>query len=341
MLRRKLLAILGSLVLLLLAVAVTAVFLLQGLLADLRHVRSEALSAVDEVSRLSGQVAIVQIQLYRLQLGDERHLDELLAAVESSEQVVANLGTRYMVQEGKCAGYFADLKKRLPEFSREVASLATAQDPGLARAYNEASLSTAVAMNQDILRISEEVRGHAEIEQAELVDRFRWIVLGLSLAFLLLINTSILLLIRAAGMVLRPVDRLVEASRALGEEDFSTRVPLDRNDEFGELAKAYNSLAEHLQASEQRKLETLQHAALTLNHELNNAMAIIELQLELLKRTARGDASQERYLRQIRESLERMDQTVDSLKRVRRIVLTDYVQGMKMLDLQRSTEESP
>ena len=36
------------------------------------------------------------------------------------------------------------------------------------------------------------------------------------------------------------------------------------------------------------------------------------------------------------ESLRRMAGTVESLKRVRRIVLTDYISGTKMLDLPRS-----
>jgi hypothetical protein len=36
-----------------------------------------------------------------------------------------------------------------------------------------------------------------------------------------------------------------------------------------------------------------------------------------------------------------MTHTVEALKRVRRIVLTDYVEGVKMLDLQRSVEEDP
>ncbi len=34
-----------------------------------------------------------------------------------------------------------------------------------------------------------------------------------------------------------------------------------------------------------------------------------------------------------------MTRTVESLKHVRRIVLTDYAAGVKMLDLARSTEE--
>jgi len=82
-----------------------------------------------------------------------------------------------------------------------------------------------------------------------------------------------------------------------------------------------------------------------LNHELNNAGAIIKLQLQLLRRQSAAanvtgeNPAFERALRQIHESLERMTHTVESLKRVRRIVLTDYSPDTKMLDLERSTME--
>ncbi len=35
-----------------------------------------------------------------------------------------------------------------------------------------------------------------------------------------------------------------------------------------------------------------------------------------------------------------MRETVGALQRVRRIVLTDYIEGVKMLDLERSTTEA-
>ena len=103
-----------------------------------------------------------------------------------------------------------------------------------------------------------------------------------------------------------------------------------------ELAHAYNNLAAQLQANEQRKLEMLGQVALALNHELNNAAEIIELQLQLAGRQSSGNPSLEKCARQIRDSLNRMTRTVDLLKQVRRIVLTDYVSGVKMLDLERS-----
>ena len=184
---------------------------------------------------------------------------------------------------------------------------------------------------------------HVSAEQAMLVARFRRLVIVVVVVFLVVINASILVLLRGAAMILQPVDRLTEAARHLNEDRFEYRLEWDRNDEFGELARAYNNLAGQLQTSERGKLETLGQVARTLNHDLNNAISVIELQLQLLSRKTSGGPAVEQYARQIRDGLARMASTVESLKHVRRIVLTDYVSGVKMLDLERSVlaEQQP
>jgi signal transduction histidine kinase len=156
------------------------------------------------------------------------------------------------------------------------------------------------------------------------------------------ITASVMMMVRMGRMVLRPVERLVEASRRLGREEYDFRVKIRATDEFGELAAAYNRLAEQLSANERRKLETLGQAAVMLNHELNNAGAIIKLQLSLLERQNAGSPAFARALVQIHESLARMTVTLERLKHVRRIVLTDYAggaAGVKMLDLEKSVAE--
>ncbi|MCX5690753.1 MAG: HAMP domain-containing protein, partial [Planctomycetota bacterium] len=130
-------------------------------------------------------------------------------------------------------------------------------------------------------------------------------------------------------------------SRMLAAERFDHRVTVDEQDEFGELARAYNYLASQLQASEEHKAEALRQLAVTLNHGLNNAMSIIELQLGLLDRQSGGNPAHAAHLREIRTSLGRMTDIVASLKQIRRVVLTDYLPGQKMVDLERSVGLEP
>lgn len=51
-------------------------------------------------------------------------------------------------------------------------------------------------------------------------------------------------------MILRPVDKLVAAAQELGKERFDVRVQLETKDEFGQLAQAYNHMAEESGASD-------------------------------------------------------------------------------------------
>src|SRR5512133_3047192 len=152
MLRRRLLLILGSLVLLLLAVAISAVLLLQKVLDDLNHVRTEALVAVDRVSELGNQIAVTQTELYRIQAGAQHHLDTLLDATEAIQGHVAYLDGLYVIRGSEIAPAFVDLRTQMPVFFKQIGALATSQDPEAMRRENDAALVSAIRMNQDILR---------------------------------------------------------------------------------------------------------------------------------------------------------------------------------------------
>jgi len=104
---------------------------------------------------------------------------------------------------------------------------------------------------------------------------FRWLLIGLGVWFLLVINVCVVMLFRMSSMILRPVDALIMGTRELAQEHFDHRVKVEENNEFDELARAYNRLAEHLEQTEKRRIETLGQVAIALNHELNNAMATI------------------------------------------------------------------
>jgi HAMP domain-containing protein len=339
MLRRKLLIIFGSLVILLVVMAASAIWLLQGVLRDLDHINTQAVGLMDQAGRLMGNISAIELELYKIQTGKQHHLDALIGGVDSMREQVDSIGRHYAMREPGMAGVYAAMRGRLPTFERHVGALATAQDPVLAGKHNAEALTSATELREDIRRIDQGARDHARAEQLALTRRFRWLVLGFAIGGLLVINVLIVFLFRTAVMVLRPMDKLVEASRQLTHQRFDYRAHLDEKDEFLELAQAYNSLAERLQTNEQRKMEMLGQVALTLNHELNNAIATIDLQLEILARKTGGDAKVEASLRQIQENLQRMVQTVESLKRIRRIVLTDYIAGVKMLDLKQSVQD--
>jgi signal transduction histidine kinase len=302
-------------------------------------VHTHALGLVEDIGALGTTITAVEVELYQVELGRERHLDTLIEGVESVNRLVDRLEKNYVIQGPEGRSGYGKIRALLPQFESHVGSLAMTRDAGLAQFHTREALALSVAIRQEALRLADVARQHALQEREALVTRFRWLVLGLAILFLLVIDVAVMMLWRTASMVLKPVDRLIEASRELADEHFGHRVVLDQKDEFDELGRAYNRLAEQLQAHERRKVEVLGQVARTLNHELNNAIAIIELQLTLLQDSADGREGTEKCLRQIRENLERMTRTVQSLKHIRRVVLTDYTNGEKMLDLERSTQD--
>ena len=338
MLRRKFVLTLGSLGVLFVIVAAVGIWSLQGLLEDMDHITTDATEIVDQTNRLNSLTTAIELELYRLQTGARRHLDVLIDSMDLMHRHADEIGEHYVIMEAQSRPVYLRFRDQMEVFERHAGALATAQDPALARQHNLVALEAATQLRGDILEMNQYAFQHARQEQLELTNHFRWLVLGLAIGFLLLINVSAMVLLRMATMILRPVNQLVAATRQLGMERFDHRVQVNQQDEFDELARSFNQLAEQLQTNEQRRIETLTQVAVTLNHELNNAMNIIELQLKLLDRRAGGDSSFETCLKQIRDNLHRMTETVESLKHVQRIVLTDYVAGTKMLDLQRSVE---
>jgi nitrate/nitrite-specific signal transduction histidine kinase len=335
MLRRKLMMTLGSLVVLLVLAGVVAVTMLHGLLDELTSASAAALQRTAASTAAAAALGAVESGLRETDGGGE----DLNLALRALEARLAELDTLDR-SGGLRVPELRGLEHRGEELRALVERLAAAA-PGHRAEDRDAALLICAGLRQTLAALDRMAQGHAEEELLRTSLRFRWTVLGLGLAFVLLINVAILVLIWAATMILRPVDRLVEASRHLAREQFDHRVRIDQRDEFGELAGATNRMAEQLQRNEERKIETLHQVSRTLNHELNNALAIIDTQLHLVTRSAEGTPEQEGRLGQIHLALERMRDTVAALRHVRRIVLTDYVEGVKMLDLERSVQDAP
>ncbi len=340
MLRKRLLFLFGCIVALLLVMGVGVVLLLQNVIGQLNNVSSDTITGVAAVSAMQVSVGTLRNELDLIadfdQPIDPSRWDQMVGGIAkdlTELRGIGNLGSVANQGRTEIAGYFEQVSGARPGLTGE-------SSPERVVAHSVATKGLEAIRNH-LDTIQTALRSHTEENLRTAIGGLQTLALWLGLGFVVVLNVSVIFLSRIAGMILKPIECLVQASRRLAREEFDHRVEVVGPDEFGELARAYNGLAEQLQANEQRKIETLYQVARTLNHELNNAIAIIQLQLALATRGANAGALEANRLREIQAALSRMTGTVAALTRVRRIVLTDYLSGVKMLDLEASVAESP
>lgn len=317
MLRRTLLIRIGLLVACFVAGAVVAIGLLQDTIPRIASINADAAQLTDAAIAVRESVAeLVQAN------------PPSAAAPTARERLDRTMDTL-----ARRPGLLRPGSVAAAAFDRLVAELAGADGPPAGSGGAAPLAPGASAAAKDL---ADAVRAYVASEQAAFARALRNLVFALTLAALVMVNIAVVVLLRTAQVVLRPVSELVEGSRELAAEHFEHRVRVDRKDEFGELALAHNRLAEQLAAAEERKTEALRQLAVALNHDLNNAMATMEMQLALLDRESGRAANLAWHVRNIQAGLRRMSVRVASLKNIRRVVLTEYADGQKMVDLERS-----
>jgi len=111
------------------------------------------------------------------------------------------------------------------------------------------------------------------LERAFLSQMQRWFLLG----GLLAVGVAIVLSLLIARPLVRPLQRLTEAVRALPAQPWQ-RVAIQTRDEVGQLTRAFNEMAQRLERSEQAR----KHLLADLAHELRTPLAAFQANLEVL-----------------------------------------------------------
>ena len=79
--------------------------------------------------------------------------------------------------------------------------------------------------------------------------------------------------------LLAPIKRLSEAAEALGDRNFSTRIPVVSKDELGTLAIRFNTMAEKLETYERNQQQWLSD----ISHELRTPLSVLIGEIEALQ----------------------------------------------------------
>lgn len=125
-----------------------------------------------------------------------------------------------------------------------------------------------------------------------------------------------LLAIPLARSIALPVERLALLTRAFGRGNFALRAgPQNRGDEIGDLARAFNEMADRLAELRKAELELLAN----VSHELRTPLSRIRLALELVR-----DGNTQRvgeHLDDIGEELLELEQLIDDVMTTTRLDL--------------------
>jgi signal transduction histidine kinase len=121
-----------------------------------------------------------------------------------------------------------------------------------------------------------------------------------------------------AGRLLKPVRRLTETARSISETDLSRRIPVETDDEIGELAMTFNDMLQRLDGAFAGQRAFIDDAG----HELRTPITVIRGHLELM-----GDDPHERdeTIALVTDELDRMARIVNDLLLLAKAEQPDFV----------------
>jgi signal transduction histidine kinase len=90
------------------------------------------------------------------------------------------------------------------------------------------------------------------------------------------LGTAFLMSLFVSQRIVEPVRQMHQASQRLAQGDYHTRIQILNRDELGDLAQAFNHMAEELEQTEQRRLELIGN----VTHELRTPLSSLQAMME-------------------------------------------------------------
>lgn len=109
----------------------------------------------------------------------------------------------------------------------------------------------------------------------------------------------------------RPIRRLVEGARVLGSGDLKRKIPVDREDELGELSREFNLMGDKLAAIDEMKQSFLA----TVTHDLRTPLSSIKGYVEMILAGMSGDITpkQRNQLEIVRQSTNQLSHLISEI----------------------------
>ena len=82
----------------------------------------------------------------------------------------------------------------------------------------------------------------------------------------------------------------------------------------------------------------MSHVNVTLNHEIRSPLTSILIGAQVLKKKSEEDSQAYQIAKEIEDASRRIQTTLDDFSQVKNVVIDDYINGIKMLNLKRSRQ---
>ena len=149
---------------------------------------------------------------------------------------------------------------------------------------------------------------------------------------IVILNSSVLLLVLAgvggwflAGRTLKPVERITDIARGIGESDLSRRIDVETDDELGRLASTLNGMIARLEEAFIKQWQFVADAS----HELRTPLAVIQAESSLVLEKPRDQEQYRRSLELVSQEVSYMSEVVSKL-----LLLARSDAGSEQLNIQ-------
>jgi len=238
----------------------------------------------------------------------DRKVDEILLIYNADGQLTQQLGPNVE---------FSDIGKTVRRALFGISAFASA----------ETAEGTDVRLYATPINVDSETRvalvlGRVPNEIVNVLAIFRMVIL----------NSSILLVVLAgvggwflAGRTLKPVDRITDIARGIGESDLSRRIDVVSDDELGRLAATLNGMIARLEDAFLKERRFVADAS----HELRTPLAVLQAETSLALEKPRDQESYRSSLETVAQEVAYMSDIVGKL-----LVLARSDAGNELLNVQ-------
>ena len=157
--------------------------------------------------------------------------------------------------------------------------------------------------------------------------RERWATLGLGV--LAITAVALIASIWLSTSLIRPLEKLRDSAIRLSQGELSHRVDLHTQDEIGAVARAFNQMAEQVQAM----IEEQRAFASNASHELRTPLTTMRLRTEALRHDrSLDDKTQQQYVVELDDELVRLSGLVNDLVLLSRLEAGRAEVGTEQID---------